>query len=416
MDNGESYLAKFLVTALGILSATNIPDFKGLDTFQGKWCHTGNWPEGLDLKGKRVGVIGTGSTGTQLITAIAPEVEHLTVFQRSPQYCVPVKNGPVSEEYVADIKEHYDEIWDGIWNSAIGFGFPESTVPTMSVSAEERQSIFQKAWDKGGGFRFMFETFSDISTSEEANFEAQEFIRGKIAEIVDDPETARKLTPHTLWAQRPLCDNGYYATYNRDNVDLVDVKTNPVEEITPKGVRTSDGMECEVDVLVFATGFDSVDGNLKRIDIRGRNGETITDHWKNGASSYVGTSVANFPNLLTSTGPNGPFANFPPVIDTEVEWICELIKFVNTNGFETIEPTARAEDDWTRTCQELAEGSVFTKGETWIFGVNIPGKPRSVYFYMGGLKAYRETLDEIRRAGYRGYEFRKSRKLKAQSA
>ncbi len=405
MDNGEEYTAKFLVTALGILSATVIPEFRGLDTFEGTWYHTGDWPKDLDLSGKRVGIIGTASTGTQIITAIAPEVAHLTVFQRSPQYSVPVGNGPVSDEYTADIKKNYDKIWDGVWNSTIAFGFEESTVPTMSVSAEERKAIFQKSWDKGGGFRFMFETFSDIASSEEANFEAQEFIRGKIAEIVKDPETARKLSPQTLWAQRPLCDSGYYATYNRDNVELVDVKADPIAEITPKGVKTSSGAEYEVDVLIFATGFDSVDGNLKKINIYGRDGLLMNDHWKDGATSYMGTTIANFPNLLTSTGPNGPFANFPPVIDTQVEWICDMIKHVNDKGLTTVEPKAAAEESWTKTCLDLSELSVFTKGDSWIFGTNVPGKPKTVYFYMGGLNAYRDQLAEGRDGGYQQYEF-----------
>lgn len=405
MDNGEEYTAKFLVTALGILSATNIPEIKGLKTFQGTWYHTGDWPEDVVLDGKRVGVIGTASTGTQVITTIAPQVKRLTVFQRSPQYCVPIGNGPVSEEYVADIKQNYDEIWDGIWNSVIAFGFPESTVPTMSVSAEKRKAIFQKAWAKGGGFRFMFETFSDITTDEQANFEAQEFIRGKIAEIVKDPDTAQKLTPQTLWAQHPLCDSGYYATYNRDNVELIDIKANPIAEITPKGVKTSDGVEYELDVLIFATGFDSVDGNLRKIDIYGRNGHSLTDHWKDGPDSYMGTMISQFPNLLTATGPRGPFANFPPVIDTEVEWISDMIEHVNTNGLTTVEPTAEAEEGWTRTCLELSEGSVFTKGGSWINGVNVSGKPETVYFYMGGVKAYRALLAESREQGYPHYHF-----------
>ncbi|TRZ56655.1 NAD(P)/FAD-dependent oxidoreductase, partial [Pseudomonas alloputida] len=214
-DTGESYTAKFIVTALGLLSATNIPKIKGLETFQRECYHTGNWPQDVQFEGKRVGVIGTGSTGTQVITAIAPQVEHLTVFQRSPQYSVPVGNGPVSREYVDNIKKNYDKIWEQVKNSMVAFGFEESTVPAMSVSDEERQAVFQKAWENGGGFRFMFETFCDIATDERANKAAQDFIRSKIAEIVKDPETARKLTPNDLYAKRPLCDSGYYATYNR---------------------------------------------------------------------------------------------------------------------------------------------------------------------------------------------------------
>ncbi len=405
MEGGEKFTAKYLITALGILSATNIPDIKGLDTFSGDWYHTGDWPEGTSLEGKRVGVVGTGSTGTQLITTIAPEVEHLTVFQRTPQYTVPVGNGPVSEEYVTDIKKNYDEVWDGIWDSSLAFGFPMSDIPVMSVSEDERRAIFQKAWEKGGGFRFMFETFNDLSVDKDANYQAQEFIRNKIGEIVKDPETAKKLTPQGLHAKRPLCDSGYYDTFNRDNVTLVDIKANPMAEIVPEGVKTADGVVHELDVIIFATGFDAVDGNLRKIDIYGRDGVSVTEHWKNGCSSYMGTTIANFPNLLTSTGPMGPFANFPPVIETEVEWICELIEHIRSNGIQTVEATAEAESNWTDLCESIAEGSVFHNGGSWIDGVNIPGKSRQVYFYMGGLDAYRANLVEVRDENYRGYVF-----------
>jgi cyclohexanone monooxygenase len=403
-DTGESYTAKFIVTALGLLSATNVPDFKGLQSFKGDWYHTGNWPQGVSLEGKRVGVIGNGSTGVQFITAAAPQVKQLTVFQRSPQYSVPVANGPVTAEYVADVKKNYDQIWSQVKNSVVAFGFQESAVPAMSVSPAERQAVFQKAWENGGGFRFMFETFCDIATDEQANREAQEFIRGKIREIVKDPETARKLTPQDLYAKRPLCDNGYYATFNRPNVNLVDVKANPIAEITPKGVKTADGVEHELDVLVFATGFDAVDGNYTRIDIRGRKGLSIKDHWKAGPSSYLGVTNANFPNMFMVLGPNGPFTNLPPSIETQVEWISDLIKDVNAKGFKTVEPTVEAETGWGKTCNEIANMTLFPKAESWIFGANIPGKPRTVMFYMAGIGAYRQQLAEVRSQGYKGFQ------------
>ena len=404
-DTGEAYTAKFLVTALGLLSATNVPKIKGLDTFQGEWLHTGNWPEGVQYDGKRVGVIGTGSTGTQVITAIAPKVGHLTVFQRSPQYSVPVGNGPVTPEYVAEVKKNYDEIWEQVKGSVVAFGFKESTVSAMSVSEEERQAVFQKAWDNGGGFRFMFETFCDIATDERANKAAQDFIRGKIAEIVKDPETARKLMPQDLYAKRPLCDSGYYATYNRPNVDLVDVKANPIVEITPKGVKTTDGVEHELDMLIFATGFDAVDGNYTKIDIRGRNGLTIQEQWKSGPSSYMGVANANFPNMFMVLGPNGPFSNLPPSIESQVEWIAALIKDVNAKDLKTVEATTEAEAGWTKTCHDIAHMTLFPKADSWIFGANIPGKTNTVYFYMAGLGAYRQELSAVQNKGYEGFVF-----------
>jgi len=403
-DSGESYTAKYFVTALGLLSATNVPRIKGLETFRGEWHHTGNWPSNVKLEGKRVGVIGTGSTGVQVITAIAPQVGHLTVFQRSPQYSVPVANGPVSREYVDEVKKNYDKIWDQVKNSVVAFGFQESAVPAASVSDEERRAVFQKAWENGGGFRFMFETFCDIATDEQANKAAQDFIRGKIAEIVKDPETARKLTPRDLYAKRPLCDSGYYATYNRPNVDLVDVKANPIAEITPSGVKTSDGVEHALDMLIFATGFDAVDGNYTKIDIRGRQGVAIKDQWKAGPSSYLGVTNVNYPNMFMVLGPNGPFTNLPPSIETQVEWISELIRHANAGNFKTVEPTAEAEAGWTRTCQEIANMTLFPKAESWIFGANIPGKSNTVYFYMAGLGAYRQQLAEVRSQGYKGLQ------------
>ena len=266
------------------------PRHPGRDTFAGTLVHTDAWPEDLDLTGKRVGVIGTGSTGTQFIIAAAKMAEHLTVFQRSPQYCVPSGNGPVGRPR-SPHQEDFDAIWDQVRNSVVAFGFEESSVEAMSVSEAERRRVFQENWEKGNGFRFMFGTFCDIATNPEANEAAAAFIRSKIAEIVKDPETARKLTPTDLYAKRPLCDEGYYETFNRDNVTLVSIKENPIEQITPAGVVTADGVEHELDVLVFATGFDAVDGNYRSMDLRGRGGQHINEHWTDGPTSYLGLST-----------------------------------------------------------------------------------------------------------------------------
>jgi cyclohexanone monooxygenase len=406
LDSGKTVTARYLVTALGLLSATNVPDIKGIETFQGAQYHTGAWPEGLDFKGKRVGVIGTGSTGIQVITALAPQVGHLTVFQRSPQYSVPVGNGPVSPDYVKSVKQNYDQIWKDVRSSVVAFGFKESAVPALSVSEEERRAVYQKAWETGGGFRFMFETFCDIATDEAANETAAAFIRGKIAEVVKDPETARKLTPTDLYAKRPLCDSGYYATFNRDNVSLVDVKANPIAQVTPKGIKTADGVEHELDVLIFATGFDAVDGNYTRIDLRGRNGLTIQEKWKSGPTSYLGVANADYPNLFMILGPNGPFTNLPPSIETQGEWISNLIKHMNATGRQVVEATRASEDGWTATCKEIAGYTLFPKADSWIFGANIPGKARTVMFYLAGLGAYTQKLNEVAGSGYPGFDIR----------
>ena len=253
--------------------------------------------ENVDLKGKRVGIVGTGSTGVQVIIDIAPKVEHLTVFQRTPQYSVPLGLKVQSDAEKAEIKANYEEIWKQAKSSAVAFGFEESTVPAVSVSKEEQERVFEEAWNTGGGFRFMFGTFGDIATNPESNEAAASFIRKKLQEIVKDPETARKLTPTGLYAKRPLCDNGYYDTFNRDNVSLVSVKETPIVEITPKGVRTTDG-EYELDVLIFATGFDAVDGNYTKIDMRGRDGITMKEKWADGPTGYLGMMNTHFPNAF----------------------------------------------------------------------------------------------------------------------
>lgn len=396
--------SRYLVNALGLLAKSNIPDMPGRDSFAGRLVHTNAWPADLDITGKRVGVIGTGSTGTQFIIAAAQQASHLTVFQRSPQYCVPSGNGPVEQAEVDRTKADFDAIWAQVRSSVVAFGFEESTVEAMSVSEDERRRVFQENWDKGNGFRFMFGTFCDIATNPDANAAAAAFIRSKIAEIVDDPETARKLTPTDLYAKRPLCNEGYYETYNRDNVELVSIKENPIEEITPDGVRTADGVEHELDVLVFATGFDAVDGNYRAMDLRGRDGRHISEHWADGPTSYLGVSKAGFPNMFMILGPNGPFTNLPPSIEAQVDWIGELIADTERIGARTVEPTQEAEDGWTATCEEIANMTLFPQADSWIFGANIPGKRNAVMFYMAGIGAYRGQLAEVADAGYKGFE------------
>ena len=286
---------------------------------------------------------------------------------------------------VEQTKQNFDAIWDQVRNSVVAFGFTESAIEAMSVSAEERNRIFQENWDKGNGFRFMFGTFADIATNPEANEAAAAFIRSKIAEIVKDPETARKLTPTGLYAKRPLCNEGYYETFNRHNVSLVSLKETPIEEITPRGVRTADGVEHELDVLVFATGFDAVDGNYRSMDLRGRGEQHIDEHWDEAPTSYLGVTTAGFPNMFMILGPNGPFTNLPPSIETQVEFIIDLIQDAERKGGAVVEAAAEAEDGWTATCNEIAHMTLFPKAESWIFGANIPGKKNAVMFFMGGL-------------------------------
>jgi cation diffusion facilitator CzcD-associated flavoprotein CzcO len=399
-DKGQTVTAKYLITGLGLLSATNTPKFKGVDSFKGKVMHTAAWTEGIDLTGKRVGVIGTASTGVQIILATAPVAKHLTVFQRSAQYVVPIGNTPQSEAVIAQQKANYDDIWKQVKSSVVAFGFEESTIPAETASQEERDRIFEAAWNRGGGFYFMFGTFCDIATSQVANDAAANFIKKKIAQIVKDPETARKLMPKDIYAKRPLCGQNYYEVYNRENVTLADVKTDPIAEFTPNGIRLESGAEHELDVVIFATGFDAVDGNYTRIDMRGRGGVTMRDKWKEGPLGYLGMMETDFPNFFMILGPNGPFTNLPPSIETQVEWISDTISMMEDKGLSCIEPAEAARDEWVRTCREIADMTLFPKAESWIFGANIPGKKNAVMFYMAGLGNYRNAINSVKDGGY----------------
>ncbi|NJP92609.1 NAD(P)/FAD-dependent oxidoreductase [Nonomuraea sp. FMUSA5-5] len=409
LDDGNRCTTRYLVTALGPLSSRNIPDYPGRDLFAGRIVHTGAWPADLDITGKRVGVIGTGSTGTQFVCTAAGLAEHLTVFQRSPQYCVPSGNRPLTEEERAAYREGYDRIWEQVRASRVACGFEESDVPAMSVTEEERRRVFQEAWEQGNGFRFMFGTFGDIATDPAANEAAADFIRGKIKEIVRDPETARRLTPTDPYAKRPICNSGYYETFNRPNVTLVSLKETPIREMTARGVVTEDGTEHDLDVLVLATGFDAVDGSYRTMDIRGRGGRDIRTHWKDGPTSYLGVATEGFPNLFMVLGPNSAFSNLPPGIETQVDWIAELIEAAEERGAAAAEATRQAEDEWTLACQISAGHTLFPKVDSWIFGANIPGKKNSVMFYFGGLGAYRARLREVAEAGYPGVTFHGAR-------
>ncbi|KAH6653944.1 cyclohexanone monooxygenase [Truncatella angustata] len=396
------FSTRYLVTGVGQLSKRNIPDIKNFDSFKGDLYHTADWPEHHDFRGKRVGVIGNGSTGSQILIELAKEAKQVTSFQRNAQWNVPNGNRPVTEEERTHINEHYDEIWDRVRNSAVAFGFPESTTPAFSVSDEERRQVFQKAWDEGNGFRFMFATFSDITSDEKANKAATDFIKSKIQETVKDPETVRKLIPTEFYARRPICNNGYYEVFNQNNVSLVSLKETPFRELTPTGAVTSDGVEHPLDALVLATGFDAVTGSYTKIKIRGRGGKTLQEHWADTPSSYLGVAVPGFPNLFTISGPNHPFTNTPPQTEAQVDFIANLIAHAGTQA--TVEATPEAEKEWTELSNKIVEGSLLHKTGGWVFGENIPGKKHNVLFFFGGLKNYRDRQAAIIADGYRGFK------------
>jgi len=407
-STGQTFMVRYLVTALGLLSKPNYPEIKGLDTFKGELTHTAAWRSNLSVEDKDVGVIGCGSTGVQVITEVAKKVKSLTCFQRTPQYSVPSGDRPVSPEYRQYVNSNYDDINAHVRNSICGFGFVESTVPFDSVPPEKRKQVFEELWKKGNGFRFLFGGFSDIATNREANEAACQFIRDKISETVTDAEKAKKLSPHDLYARRPLCDAGYYEQFNRKNVSIVDLKETPITAITPEGVQTEDGTVHKLDVLIFATGFDAVEGNYLRLKICGREGKTLKEHWSNGPTSYLGVFVPGFPNLFTITGPQGPFTNLPPAIEAHVELIAASIERAETarknGGQGIIEALPEAEKAWVQECERVAEGSLFKETASWIFGNNISGKKVALRFYFGGLRKYYQTLKEIAEDGYRGFK------------
>lgn len=409
VSTGETYVARYLVTALGLLSKANYPDVPGLNSFKGEMCHTAAWRPEIQVMDKRVGVIGCGSTGIQVITDIANRVKSLICFQRHPQYSVPSGDKPVNPEYRKWVNENYDNILGQVRNSICGFGFVESAVPFHQSSSEQREQIFEELWNQGNGFRFMFGGFCDIATNKEANEAACQFIRRKISQIVRDPEKARKLTPHDWYARRPLCDGGYYKQFNREHVDIVDLRETPITVITPEGIQTSDGVVHKLDLIIFATGFDAVEGNYNRIRIKGRGGRTLREHWDpQGPTSYLGVSVAGFPNLFMITGPQGPFTNLPPAIEAHVELISRCIERAEKNRTDdiqgVIEALPEAEKEWGQECDRVADGSLFKETASWIFGSNVAGKKYALRFYFGGLANYYQYVQNMMDDGFRGFK------------
>ena len=379
-ETGDVFSARFLVAALGALSAANLPDIPGLENFAGDRYHTAEWPhEGVDFTGKRVGVIGTGATGIQVATEIAEQADHLTVFQRTPNYAVPLGNHPLDVEFRRWYKENYDEIWGQIRHNFSGHDYEPVGKPLQEAAPEEREKTFRERYDRGG-FGLWLGNYDDILENREANAAVSEWVRERIAERVEDPETAEKLIPrdHAFGTKRVPLENGYYEIFNRENVDLVDVKETPIEEITPAGVRTGEG-EREFDALVFATGFDAMTGPYNKIDIRGRDGKRLRDKWAQGPRTYLG--------------------------EQHVEWISGIIRHMREGGLEVVEPTPEAEDAWVDHSQEVAHATLLPESATWYMGANIPGKPQVFLPYLGGLGPYRQRCEEIAANEYEGFAF-----------
>ncbi|WP_433505530.1 flavin-containing monooxygenase [Pseudonocardia halophobica] len=404
-DDGGWVTAKFLITAVGCLSAVNLPNFEGRDSFRGEQYHTARWPhEGVDFTGKRVAVIGTGATAVQAIPEIAEQAAHVYVLQRTPNYDIAGRNGPLSEEYVRETKATYNDIWQRTRETSFGFPYDAPERPALSVPEEERQRIYETAWAQGG-FRIGL-TFNDLLTDPAANETASEFVRNQIRARVRDTEVAELLAPkdHPFFTKRPPLENGYYETFNRDNVTLVDVRRSPIEEITPTGVRTRDA-EYEVDAIVFATGFDAMTGMLFNMGIAGRGGVALREKWAEGPRTYLGVATHGFPNLFMITGPQSPsvLSNMPVSIEQHVDWIADCIKYMREHKLDKIEPLPEAEDDWVDHHNAVTQATLLPMANSWWVGANIPGKPRNLYPYVGGVGNYRKICEEVAAHGYDGF-------------
>ena len=407
-DSGEICTAQFLVTAVGCLSTANVPDIPGLDAFQGNWYHTGHWPhEGVDFRGKRVGQIGTGSTGIQAAPVIAETAAHLTVFQRTANYSVPARNGPLTPEFNHWIRDNKDEIQKTMHVAVNGHPFLLSETLALSVTPEEREAIYEKAWETGG-LRFRA-AFRDLVTSNEANATAATFLKRKIREIVKDPVTAEKLAniDHPYAAKRPPIDTDYFETFNRDNVDLVDIRADPIECINSAGIRTKSGADYPLDIIVFATGFDGMTGSLLKMDIRGRDDLSLKKAWAAGPRNYIGLQVAGFPNMFMVTGPGSPsvLCNMPVAIEQHVEWITDCIAHLRNAGLARIEPEEEAVDSWVAQVNAAANATVLPQARhSWYLGANIPGKPRVFMPYAGGMAHYRKICADVAANNYQGFK------------
>jgi cation diffusion facilitator CzcD-associated flavoprotein CzcO len=406
---GDEVTAQYVIAVVGTLSETNMPQFKGLEKFQGTWYHTSRFPKaGVDFTAKRVAVVGTGATAVQAIPEIAQQAKHLTVFQRTANYCVPARNGKVDPALVKARKADYDNIVTRI--RASFFGQEHYFIPKSALEAtpEEREREFDRMWD-AGGFAFWLANYQDMFFNEEANELCADYIRRKIRKTVQDPAVAAKLMPkgHHYGCKRQPLDTNYYETYNKDNVLLVDATTDgAIEEITDKGIRAG-GKEYECDIIVFATGFDALIGPLKALNLKGRGGRTLDREWGEGPRSYLGIAVAGFPNFFTITGPQSPsvLTNMPVAIEQHVEWVTEVIDHMRKSGKTVIEATREAQDQWVEHVNQVVGATLMTKANSWYMSANIPGKPRAFLPYLdpAGIGGYRKRCDEIAAKGYEGF-------------
>lgn len=394
-DTGTIYEVKYLVMATGPLSMPKPLDIPGSENFTGQLLQAQKWPhQAVEFAGKRVGLIGTGSSGIQITPVVAELCEHLTVFQRTPSFTLPARTHKLDPEFISQIKAHYPHLREVAKGTFTGGIRPVSTRPFFSVTPEKRQKLMDEAWEEGA-LEFIG-LFSDLLFDAEANECVADYVRAKIDQVVEDPEAAELLKPrgYPIFARRPVLDTNYYETFNRANVTLADCITDPIEEITATGIRTSRG-HVELDIIIAANGYDALTGAMLAIDITGRGGARLSDHWQNGARSFLGLMMPGFPNLFMVAGANGPsaLANFVLLNEQNVDWIARCIEYLQHENLSTLEPVREAEARWMEELKGLAERSLYPRANTWYTGSNIEGKPRGIPFYLGGLARYREACD-----------------------
>ena len=404
-NDGTALSARFLIMATGCISEPNMPPIDGMETFSGPIYHTARWPhEGVALGGMRAAVVGTGSSGVQSIPVIARQADRLTVFQRSAQYSTPARNRPVDPDFVAEIKADYAgfRARNRLQRDAQLSHVPANEFSAMSVSEEERQRIFKERW-QNGGFAF-YRGFNDIGINPDSNKAAADFVRAKIRNIVKDPKVAEMLSPdYTIACKRPVLDSGYFETFNRSNVLLVDISATPIQAITPSGIRTAEA-DYDLDIIIFATGFDAMTGALLKIDIQGRNGLSLREKWAAGPVNYLGLQVPGFPNLFTITGPGSPsvLTNMMVAIEQHVEWVTDCIAYMVERKHACIEATEEAQEAWVAHVNEVAGKTLQVTCHNWYLGANIPGKPR-VFMPLPGFPPYVEKCQEVAAKGYEGF-------------
>jgi cation diffusion facilitator CzcD-associated flavoprotein CzcO len=405
-DAGQTLSARFCLMATGPLSAALTPNFNGLDAFAGEIHYTAQWPhDPVDFTGKRVAVIGTGSSGIQSIPLIAEQATHLYVFQRTPNYSVPAGNKPLLPHELNDIKAGYAERRRLSWRS--GGGSPHLTAPkpTMEFTPEERRAAFEKRWQLGGVL--FSKTFPDQMTDLEANEQARKFYEEKVRAVIDDPAVADMLIPgdHPIGTKRICTDSNYFQTFNRPNVSLVSVRASPIESVDATGINTTDA-HYDIDMIVLATGFDAMTGALGKIDIVGLDGTALRDDWTHGPRTYLGLGVDGFPNLFLISGPGAPavLANMVLHAEAQVNWIADAITYLDNHGYAAMEATVDSVDGWGAECARRAEATLFTKANSWYMGANVPGKPRGFMLFVGGFATYNDICAEVADAGYQGFD------------